>query len=308
MSRFRPTQKGMFVYAARGSDSARTLSDQLDCRRWREGQHMPHVRRTKSVRPWVINWGSTVHPEWLTAQKWPWPNRMDFKILNKPEKVKVAVDKKAFFKALYNYNCGKDDKEKVPILQYHYRKEDAAAAMRGEGEIVKMYARYKVNGTNGDGITIYDTPEALLKAKPAPLYTAYFPKTHEFRVHVFRGKVIDFTQKRLREGAERNGAVRNLEGGWIHAHELDLVAEDKKTIGDVSCKAVEALGLDFGAVDVLALLGTKSPRKVRSFAICEINTGPGLGNTSTITAYKNAILSSKKSDTTRTTTLPSRNL
>jgi len=56
------------------------------------------------------------------------------------------------------------------------------------------------------------------------------------------------------------------------------------------------LNLHFGAVDVLAILNPPSEsgtRALKSFVICEVNTGPGLENTVTIEAYKNAILELK---------------
>lgn len=165
----------------------------------------------------------------------------------------------------------------------------------------------------------------------APLYTKYYPKTHEFRVHVFRQtvpsgaslpgvpgvhgyKVIDLTEKRNRvfEGQpdmeailKVNRIIRSHENGWVHSHRITpMQPGDLDKIKTASIRAVGALGLDFGAVDVLAILGPPEPligglndheeapivRPLKSFKICEVNTAPGLENEATITAYSKAIL------------------
>jgi hypothetical protein len=132
----------------------------------------------------------------------------------------------------------------------------------------------------------------------APLYTRYYPKTHEFRVHVWRDQIIDFTQKKLKGGPNdsANRLVRSHDNGWVHCHDnLSIGSADQESMGRSCAMAVSGLGLDFGAVDVLAILNDSETgvRNLKSFVICEVNTGPGLENNKTIEAYTKAILQEK---------------
>lgn len=110
--------------------------------------------------------------------------------------------------------------------------------------------------------------------------------TQEYRVHIFRGTSIDFVQKKRRNGAreqenyENFGRyIRNHGDCWVFARsgvELPECAEREARA------AVEALGLDFGAVDLLV-------RDDRAY-ILEVNSAPGLDeNGTTLTKYVEAI-------------------
>ena len=93
----------------------------------------------------------------------------------------------------------------------------------------------------------------------------------EYRVHVVRGEVIDFIQKKRRRDYEGtpNPYVRSHDNGWVFCREeieLPSVAHA------AAQAAVEALALDFGAVD----LGV-----CRDGTVCvyEVNTAPGIEGT-----------------------------
>jgi hypothetical protein len=145
-----------------------------------------------------------------------------------------------------------------------------------DGKIV--VCRHTLNGHSGHGIELYrgqgDIPSA-------PLYTLYRPKREEYRVHVFRGKVIDVQQKRRRKdwsGDKKDTHVRNLANGYIFARagvELPGVARD------ASIATVTALGLDFGAVDI-------GVNKHGVPTVYECNTAPGIEG-STVGSYASAI-------------------
>src|SRR5690606_28831158 len=84
--------------------------------------------------------------------------------------------------------------------------------------------------------------------------------------------------------------VRSLDNGWVHAHDaLHLPGDFRQVISDASIRAVEALGLDFGAVDIIAQFGKKYTDKLYGFAVLEVNTAPGLANQVTLEAYTNEI-------------------
>lgn len=145
-----------------------------------------------------------------------------------------------------------------------------------EGEIV--VCRKLLKSHSGKGIVIAKKIEELVAA---PLYVKYFPKTYEFRVHVFNGKVIDSVQKRKRSGVSEEGYnkyVRSHNNGWVFCRENNKVTEDAKML---AVNAVKVLGLDFGAVDIV--MKTNGTCKV-----LEVNTAPALQGT-TLDSYVKAI-------------------
>jgi len=114
------------------------------------------------------------------------------------------------------------------------------------------------------------------------LYTQYVPKQAEYRVHVFQGNIIQLQEKKCRRDMareDRDYRIRNHTRGWVFCQE-DVEAPPQ--VCEYAIKAVELLGLDFGAVDVVY-------NKLRDKAVVlEINTAPGLGGESTLQAYVNA--------------------
>lgn len=122
----------------------------------------------------------------------------------------------------------------------------------------------------------------------APLYTRGIPNAGEYRVHVVNGEVILYQKKSRRvdedgnvitpEGEEAD--VRNLASNWVYRtgnlRRLDRVEQ-------LAINAIDALDLDFGAVDIIK-------DENGDVFVLEINTAPGLGNTETQEAYKKAFL------------------
>lgn len=142
-----------------------------------------------------------------------------------------------------------------------------------------IVCRTLINSSGGKGIVIAKTKEELVDA---PLYTAYFKKKKEYRYHIFQGKLIDVQQKKRLTSEELDARgidrapsyIRNLANGYIFAREG--VVEDT-TITDECIKAIEALDLDFGAVDVL--VNENEEGETTSYKICEVNSAPGLSGT-----------------------------
>ena len=116
----------------------------------------------------------------------------------------------------------------------------------------------------------------------APLYTKYIKKADEYRIHVFDGRVIDVQQKRKRRSIpneEIDYQIRNTAGGWVYCRDN---VDCPTSCNDLAIRAVAALGLDFGAVDIGYNRHDKSP------CVYEVNTAPGLEGT-TLTKYREAI-------------------
>jgi glutathione synthase/RimK-type ligase-like ATP-grasp enzyme len=101
--------------------------------------------------------------------------------------------------------------------------------------------------------------------------------TEEYRVHVFDGASIRAGVKIPRAGVSPHEWIRSWDGGWMISYEGVSNAHR-----NLAKKAVESLGLIFGAVDI----GRKADG---SLIVLEVNRAPGLeGNT--INAYANAIV------------------
>lgn len=153
----------------------------------------------------------------------------------------------------------------VSIPWFTSNKEEAQHKAANGMDIL---CRQKLDGHSGDGIEDFI-------GQDAPLYVAYVKKKAEFRVHVFNGKVLDVQEKRRRkveEGQpEANPRVRNLANGWVFCREN--VTPDQKVL-DEAIKAVAALGMVFGAADVIWNEFQKTAY------VLEVNSAPGLCETS----------------------------
>jgi hypothetical protein len=132
--------------------------------------------------------------------------------------------------------------------------------------------RHKLTGNSGEGIRIVGEEEEA-ELTPAPLYTKYFKKKAEFRVHIVGSEVI-LTQKKVKRAdvaaEEVNWKVRNHDGGFIfQQNDIEVPA---KVLAQAKL-AINFTGLDFGAVDIMYNEREDEAR------ILEVNTAPGLAGT-----------------------------
>jgi len=105
-------------------------------------------------------------------------------------------------------------------------------------------------------------------------FTSYVPTAREFRVHAFQGDILKISEKILtNEEQFQHPWVRNFENGFTFRNVNNLQPRVQQRIEAAGQEAVEALGLDFGAVDVL--LGDD-----HNVYVLEVNTGPGLADNS----------------------------
>jgi glutathione synthase/RimK-type ligase-like ATP-grasp enzyme len=230
------------------SKSAKLLASALNVKRIKtEGSRFRH-----KPNKFVINWGS---PRFH-------PRTNPYKTLNKDWAVAQAGNKHATLARL--------SEAEIPTITWTTHKR-LAQDMLDNGD--KVYVRHLLNSSCGRGIQIVEPGEEL---PDAPLYTKHFKKKKEYRVHVGRGSVIHVQQKRKRHGFESTtSGIRNYENGWIFAcNDVEPLSEEQLSI---AIRGVAALGLDFGAVDLLV------DREGQS-VICEINTAPGIEGT-TLSKY-----------------------
>jgi glutathione synthase/RimK-type ligase-like ATP-grasp enzyme len=204
--------------------------------------------------------------------------------LNKPEAVENSSNKVKAFDIL--------DEVGGNIPWYATSIEEARELFNQEGvEIV--FCRTLTRASEGRGIVIAHSPEELV---PAGLYTALEPHTNEYRVHIFDDRVIDVAEKRRAstpegeepvEPTEEERLIKNHHNGWVfargNARLKHLDGEYKTAIAEEALLAIEALELDFGAVDVIYNNPT------REAFVLEVNSAPGMeAGSTTLFNYANA--------------------
>jgi len=175
----------------------------------------------------------------------------------------IACNKLSTFEMLKDNN--------IPTVDWTCDANEANSWLDG-GDVV--LARTNIVGSKGDGIQVLSAVDWA----DAKLYTKYM-KAHEYRVHVFAGSVIDVQKKRRRNGAQTDSYIKNANGGWVFCRDN---ITSPKIVYAASIAAVGALGLQFGAVDILYREADKRA------AVLEVNTAPGLEGT-TLENYANAI-------------------
>lgn len=244
-----------------GSESAKKLADLLNIKRVKPGStYVPQLG------DFVINWGSSHVPGW--AQK---AGNRGVRILNSLQKVNDAANKLTTLRILSNHGIS------VPEFT-----TDINVARRWVTSGGTAVERHELRGNSGAGIRIVNLDDDSVESviQPAPLYTKFINKAAEFRVHVFNGQVIDYIEKKRlpteRRPTNFNKYVSSTHQGWVFSRTGIREIPEVKEIG---LRAVKALGLDFGAVDVIYNEGTPY--------VLEVNTSPGLGG-ETLVKYANA--------------------
>lgn len=153
----------------------------------------------------------------------------------------------------------------------------------------RVYVRKLLRSSAGEGIEVVEGANSTLP--DAPLYTMGMKgKRREYRIHVFgvgSTRRIFIQQKLRRRGFQENenytNLVRNLDGGWVFAHEEANIQKPRDVTVDAAVGAIKALGLDFGAVDLIEM-----DKHAEGSVVLEVNTAPGLEGT-TCEFYADAI-------------------
>lgn len=194
------------------------------------------------------------------------------RIINNPNSVNNASNKVEAFRLFSEAG--------VPTVE-NTTDRSTASAWLAYNEVV--YARTQTRGHSGEGIIVchnnlselgsvggVQTSEEVVQA---PLYTkGVTGARREFRLHVLNGQVVFSQQKRRVEGAEElehySNVVRNHHTGWIYA--ISNVSPNRAGI-NAAIAAVQALGLDYGAVDIIT--------NQENAWVLEVNTAPGMTGT-----------------------------
>lgn len=180
----------------------------------------------------------------------PKPNQVHFRYGDQKDKI-------------YQYRWF--EQEGIPALEYT-TSQNQANAWAVDGTVV---CRLLTRASEGKGIVIAETPEQIVAA---PVYTKYKKKKKEFRIHIFKDKVIHVVEKRKRKDweGERESKVRNLANGYVFCS--DNVVEPNG-LRELALRAAKVTTSDFKGVDI-----GWNEKKDELFVI-EVNSAPGIEGT-----------------------------
>ena len=225
-----------------GSKSAKALQEGLSSLGIRTLRVYPNRNYRPRPDDYIINWGMSTVPSWYV------------RMANEIYAVRRACDKRLSLDKFYTSS--------VPTVEWTESKETAKEWATSSN----VYCRTVVNGRSGQGIVVASTPEEVVDA---PLYTKGVDVAAEYRVHIWNGQLLDFQQKKKRNGVDASSTIRNHDNGWVFCRGGVSIPENVK---EAAVKAVAALDLTFGAVDVI------TDAEGKDYAL-EVNTAPGLTGT-----------------------------
>jgi hypothetical protein len=232
--------------------SARLLRDALRAIGFDVGIRRPHKYR-KSASRLIINWGNS------SAGHGAGPWGLPAYVLNAPGAIATACDKRA--------TLAEFDRAGVSCPEWTTDPERARELWGAD----RTLSRLQLRGRGGAGIVPGIVPGARL-------FVRHYRKRAEYRVHVFGGEVAIVQRKRRKNGTPPGAIAWTHGAGYVFSTRLGDPPADLET---VAIGAVAALGLDFGAVDIIDHGGRA--------IVLETNTAPGL-SPSTASAYASALI------------------
>lgn len=235
----------LWVYSGRPSEGAYLLSKQPGFKRMTKGAGF--VKGDT-----IIAWGNVKAP-------------VHAPIILNGKGTHNAVDKRMCFQILAGQTV-----QTVPWTA------NQAVAKEWLAEGSTVVARKTLTGHEGSGIVIIEKGGQLIDA---PLYTKYIFKTAEYRVHATSTEAFA-THRKVRDPARTptDWKVRSWKNGFIFQRNN---IKPNAVRDALAVSAVAALGLDFGAVDIVE-------DKHGNFYVLEVNTAPGIEGT-TVPVYAQAL-------------------
>jgi len=224
-----------------GSNSAKELARALNTKRV-----YPDGRYNYKPNHQIINWGNSYYPNF---------DREGIRWINNPDNVDMATNKLTTLQLLQTAN--------VSIPEFT---TDIDLVRESGGALWVL--RRLLKSHSGRGIELHQVTNPN-DIPNVPLFTKYIKKSAEYRFHVMNREVIDVQQKRKRRDydGEHNYQVRNHHTGWVYTREN---VNYHTSLVQLAIDAVNAIGLDFGAVDIIW-----NDHYQRGYVL-EVNTAPGL--------------------------------
>lgn len=179
---------------------------------------------------YLVRWGSSRTVPWTIDQE-----------VNCRDAVALAANKYAALECLQAHD--------VPTVPF-------SRSPAFDGTVLQRQDRHR------GGTDILVGPADDFLPAPGVHYTQFLTSERELRVHVFNGQVI---RSQLKVGEDGDLPIRNHANGYTFVPYVH--SQPNRSRLDTSTRAVAALGLDFGAVDLLCLPdGTE--------VVLEVNTAP----------------------------------
>lgn len=228
----------------------------------------------------VINWGSTDAKSFYPARK-----------LNSSFAVRACVSKMYTFISLTALGVSTLDWTTSKVEAKKWFNQGHTVVVRGTdigsgGAGIEIYTPSKsaseapqANGNVSSQGGAWDWFKATVASNTADLeafylpdallYTKYIEKEAEFRVHAAGDKAIHVQMKLRKHGVEPK-EVWNHDNGYVFTSQLSGRVDDSvlSAVQQEGIKAVDAVGLDFGAVDIAWANG-------RPYVL-EVNSAPGI--------------------------------
>lgn len=245
--------------------SARRLQSELDCLRFYRNREFLNGRWRsirRNMRPdYLLHWGETSN---LMAVREPVLNR------------EIVFDKLTQLRHFHT--------SEIPAPQLF-----STIPPFNETKLWLGRKRRHVGGTDILGPYHFRELCGDLGLGRADFGVEYINKTHEYRVHVFRGEVIRIARKVWDDtkGPQPASPAWNIDSGYKFRYALNLRASTKELLTDLGLRAIVALRMDFGAVDIVGRRGTNGRLQ---FWVLEVNSAPGIeSNQNTVAVYVEAI-------------------
>lgn len=225
---------GVLLCRPQGLPTGREIAKGLGLRRGTAAFFRGHLPGELRIR-----WGGAELPECDGADT-----------LNRAENIRIASSKLASFRRFSEAGC--------PIPRFTTSR-DEARSWQENGSTV--FGR-TTEGYRGQGISVYQPMDPLGEC---PLYVEFVPNEREYRLHVVRGMVVSVQRKYLEyPERKRSDFIKNVPNGYVFKTPQRTLngSRHQAAIG-----AVECLGLDFGAVDLIV------DGEGREYVL-EVNTAP----------------------------------
>lgn len=264
------------IMSHNNGEGARALADRLGCRL---AAHSSDKAFPSGVRV-AINFGcSPDHPTYSRALKSP---RLE-RLMNPVAAVHLASSKLASFQRFATYKRDRSNEFNFPPFYTNRTEANYACLVDGKTIVSRTIDR----GSSGAGIRVL-TPEEARAGQGLPeagLYVEAIDKGREYRVHIGMTpsgsvRVIDVTRKiRRPEATGERGFVWNHDNDFMFVRDgVNPNTIPADLLQQANC-AIQALGLTFGAVDIVVPRRGRNPISRMPSYVLEVNTAPGMEGT-----------------------------
>lgn len=227
-----------------------------------EALGIPHGSNPNEIQP---NVGTVIR--WGNAMPFNDHGFRNYNVLNQARNITLAGDKLESIRRFEAENVPTLEAVIVPPVRgtWFGRKR------RGFGgrDIVLL-----VNGrvySSIEPFVLSQAIEGLRRIAECEFFTRYVDNRREYRLHVFKGDIIRFQRKYhpQRQGNEGVIRVQNHANGFVFKQPQRALNHDRT---DAAVRAVAALGLDFGAVDMVVADNRPIILEVNTAASCSPRT------------------------------------